>query len=117
MTRPMPGPPEPEPHEGNTRPHDRTAAPWDYCPGCAAENRLRLAECKRLTDAECAAEYWRASDHLRYALAMDQSRYRVRPERSDDPPSASVNKVWREKNAWHRFTHTPHALEADGAAS
>ena len=70
MTRPMPGPPDPMPHEDSARPHDSAAAPWNYCSGCAAENRLRLADPKRLTDAECAAHYWQADGEC---LALDNA--------------------------------------------
>ena len=98
MTRPMPGPPDPMPHEDSARPHDSAAAPWNYCSGCAAENRLRLADPKRLTDAECAAEYWRAAsdfrDRLRHGLAGDD-----------------LNPEWGRRLIWHRFASRPHALE------
>ena len=114
MTIPMPGSPEcecatcegcaEERHEGLMR-------EGEPCPACHVHADPSYREEKRLTDAECAAEYWRAGENLRYALAMDQARYRVRPERSDDPPSVSVNKAWREKNTWRRFAHTHHALE------
>ena len=102
MTRPMPGPPDPMPHEDSARPHDSAAAPWNYCSGCAAENRLRLADPKRLTDAECAAEYWRAEAHF----LLDLHGY----EYEWDTVPADHNFVkWLETCV--RFDTCPHALE------
>ena len=95
MTRPMPGPPDPMPHEDSARPHDSAAAPWNYCSGCAAENRLRLADPKRLTDAECAAEYWRAMFDAEYETPHGYERQIV---------------IVR---TWHRFATRPQALEAN----
>ena len=108
MTRPMPGPPEPVPHEFNTLPHKLTDDPWPYCSGCAAENRIHLADPKRLTDAECAAEFWRAatvSERARAAQAITR----------DPGDYLSVAKGFlaasREQITWHRFATRPHALE------
>ena len=95
MTRPMPGPPDPTPHEDSTRPHDSAAAPWNYCPGCAAENRLRMADPKPLTDAECAAEYWREVAHLY----------------GSPPHSSEMLRARETKRIWARFATRPHALE------
>ena len=98
MTIPMPGPPEPVPHELDALPHALRPDPWDYCSGCAAENRLRLADPKRLTDAECAAEYWRAASDF---------RDRLRHGRAGD----DLNPEWGRRLIWHRFATRPHALE------
>lgn len=99
MTRPMPGPPEPVPHEFDTLPHKLTDDPWVYCSGCAAENRIRLADPKRLKDAECAAEYWRSMFDAEYETPHGYER--------------QIDIV----RTWHRFATRPHALESDGAAS
>ena len=98
MTRPMPGPPDPMPHEDSARPHDSAAAPWNYCSGCAAENRLRLADPKRLTDAECAAEYWRASNMCWRTDALGL----------EDPAGTDLEY---ESYTWLAFATRPHALE------
>lgn len=100
VKRAMPGPPEKEPHDSGAFPHDRDASALDYCPGCAHENRLRLAEPKRLTAAEAAAEYWRAVTAERdHAIAID---YGVAPDH--DMPVLVAD-------TWHRFASLPHALE------
>ena len=105
MTRPMPGPPDPMPHEDSARPHDSAAAPWNYCSGCAAENRLRLADPKRLTDAECAAEYWRAEgDHCLASEGYDIDWFSGDLLRDEDI-ACDVHATW------HRFAACPHALE------
>ena len=99
MKRPMPGPPDPMPHEDSARPHDSAAAPWNYCSGCAAENRLRLADPKRLTDAECAAEFWRATSETTTA-ALNHC-----------PECPGCQAIVDEELTWHRFATRPHALE------
>ena len=109
MTRPMPGPPEPVPHELDALPHALRPDPWDYCSGCAAENRLRLADPKRLTDVECAAEFWRAataSERARAAQAI--------PREPGDYLSVAKGflSASREQITWHRFAIYPHALDA-----
>ena len=95
MTRPMPGPPEPVPHEFDTLPHKLTDDPWVYCSGCAAENRIRLADPKRLKDAECAAEYWRAVANLLAA----------------PPHSSEMLSAREKKRVCANFATHPHALE------
>lgn len=100
MTRPMPGPPEPVPHEFDRLPHVRRSDPWDYCSGCAAENRMRLVDPKRLTNAECAAEYWQAEVDARdHAIAID---YGMAPDH--DMPVLVAD-------TWHRFAACPHYNE------
>ena len=63
-----------------------------------ALTRAFTARPKRLTDAECAAEYWRAAsdfrDRLRHGLAGDD-----------------LNPEWGRRLIWHRFAACPHALE------
>ena len=113
MTRPMPGPPDPMPHEDSARPHDSAAAPWNYCSGCAAENRLRLADPKRLTDAECAAEYWRAlreDEWDDYLLDDGYGPPNIDPWGKEWWPRSGIANEDR-LNTWRRFARTPHALE------
>ena len=63
-----------------------------------ALTRAFTARPKRMTDAECAAEYWRAAsdfrDRLRHGLAGDD-----------------LNPEWERRLIWHRFAALPHALE------
>ena len=106
MTRPMPGPPEPVPHEFDTLPHKLTDDPWVYCSGCAAENRIRLADPKRLKDAECAAEFWRAEgDHCLASEGYDIDWFSGGLLRDEDI-ACDVHATW------HRFATHPHALDA-----
>ena len=100
MTRPMPGPPEPVPHEFYALPHKLTDDPWPYCSGCAAENRIRLADPKRLSDAACAAHYWQAFCYRARALA----------EIINLPPH-EARRIVKESDTWHRFDTHHHALE------
>ena len=100
MTRPMPGPPG-----GFT---DRARLNYallgkqityeQYQEFGDALTRAFTARPKRLTDAECAAEYWRAAsdfrDRLRHGLAGDD-----------------LNPEWGRRLIWHRFAAYPHALE------
>ena len=71
------------------------------CPihGLLAEIQSRQ---KRLTDAECAAEYWRAvATHWFTAL---------------DPvgdPELAIEAAWSEVDTWHRFATHPHASEVE----
>ena len=103
MTRPMPGPPEDcycrfgnaTCQECETRGYPY---PWGLCPGCDLHNGRSDSHYKRLTDAECAAEYWRAAsdfrDRLRHGLAGDD-----------------LNPEWGRRLIWHRFATRPYALE------
>ena len=100
MTRPMPGPPG-----GFT---DRARLNYallgkqityeQYQEFGDALTRAFTARPKRMTDAECAAEYWRAAsdfrDRLRHGLAGDD-----------------LNPEWGRRLIWHRFAACPHALE------
>lgn len=97
MTRPMPGPPDCydidwDPTWGMVRVH---------CPGkwTRAFNHAELDK-KRLTDAECAAEYWRASYHLDIPLAT--RTFVLTPEWVRD-----LNRT----TTLRRFATRPHALE------
>ena len=103
MTRPMPGPPEDcYCRDGNATCQECETRgypyPWGLCPGCDLHNGRSDSHYKRLTDAECAAEYWRAAsdfrDRLRHGLAGDD-----------------LNPEWGRRLIWHRFAAYPHALE------
>lgn len=112
MTRPMPEPPECTcMSRGNfcwtcvdTIGYD----PEEECPSCPVHavptKRLttyrKCSEPKRLTDAECAAEYWRASYHLDIPLAT--RTFVLTPE--------WVRDLYRTTTL-HRFATRPHALE------
>lgn len=61
MTRPMPEPPE---HRRNAHPHGDGSDGW--CPICHHLHARRPDGSNRLTDAECAAEYWRAEAEVLY---------------------------------------------------
>ena len=98
MTRPMPGPPEDcYCRDGNatcqeceTRGYPYS---WGLCPGCELHNGRDLGAYKRLKDAECAAEYWRAMFGAEYETPHGYERQIV---------------IVR---TWHRFATCPHALE------
>ena len=105
MTRPMPGPPE----HCCCRDGDQPCGLWldggadlypwyprDICPGCDLHNGRSESHDKRLTDAECAAEYWRAASDF---------RDRLRHGRAGD----DLNPEWGRRLIWHRFA--THALE------
>lgn len=110
MTRPMPGPPG-----GFT---DRARLNYallgkqityeQYQEFGDALTRAFTARPKRLTDVECAAEFWRAatvSERARAAQAITR----------DPGDYLSVAKGFlaasREQITWHRFATHPHALE------
>ena len=108
--RAMPGPPEPVPHDFDTLPHKLTEDPWDYCPGCAAQNRMRLVDPKRLADAEAAAEYWRAE--------AEEADARGRSWFYEDPATVNAERLKASLAAdrartWHRLATLPHALEVE----
>ena len=90
MTRPMPGPPE------KYQVLRRYVLVWRG--GVEHYQHSSEIDAKRLTDAECAAEYWRAAsdfrDRLRHGLAGDD-----------------LNPEWGRRLIWHRFATHPHALE------
>ena len=88
MSRPMPGPPE---HDRMSWPH--VGAPTS-CDLCAA---LRWPDDKHLTQAECAAEYWRSSYHLARPLAANTF-----------VPTPEWDRTQQEAATWHRFATHPH---------
>ena len=109
MTRPMPGPPECTcMSRGNfcwtcvdTIGYD----PEEECPSCPVHavptKRLttyrKCSEPKRLTDVECAAEYWR--EQAEWWGGMHQKG-----------PTAEGVDI-RRAVIWERFATHPHALE------
>ena len=107
MTRPMPGPPEDcycrfgnaTCQECETRGYPYS---WGLCPGCELHNGRDLGAYKRLKDAECAAEYWRAEAGF---MALDKV---LRVGWSNRDPVA--NEAARA-DTWKRFMDAPHALE------
>ena len=69
--------------------------PEEECPSCPVHAGPTYNETKRLTDAECAAEYWRAEAAYWTAQAMERS-----------PHHAAF-----EADVFERFAAYPHALE------
>lgn len=105
MTRPMPGPP-PYGHYSNYYPHEHPDDALGLCPGCDIDGQGRRASsAKRLTDAECAAEFWRAMNETNSASL------------NNCPECPGCQAIVDEELTWHRFAIYPHALEANGAAS
>lgn len=94
MTRPMPGPPEDwwycTPPHGEPGLCTSDMDPAEYMPFTHLQH-------KRLTDAECAAEYWRA---LTIQFATPHGA-----------PWGSRREEGRRVATWHRFATLPHALE------
>ena len=105
MSRPMPGPPE---HDRYARPH-RTFAE-DYCYACWAPGWVPP---KHLTDAEAAAEYWRAlrdDEWEDYDMLDGYGPPNIDPwgkERWSRDGLANEARL----ATWHRFATLPHALE------
>ena len=81
MSRPMPGPPEKYQLLGPTVVVWEGGAGYYYHPS--------LTDAKRLTDAECAAEYWQACAEW----------------------YAEMGEIEGKQVPWHRFAALPHALE------
>ena len=64
------------------------------------EFRYRMT--KRMSDAECAAEYWQAVAAHWFTVL--------------DPvgdPELAIEAAWSEVETWHRFASYPHASEDD----
>lgn len=101
MTRPMPGPPG-----GFT---DRARLNYALMDGQITYEQYRefdkalirafTARPKRLTDAECAAEYWRAALETASAAL------------TNCPECPGCQAIVTEELTWHLFATTPHALE------
>ena len=106
MTRPMPEPPERTSHDR----HSAAGFIRSDCPWCAS---FRADESKRLTDAECAAEYWRA-------LRDDEWEDYDMLDGYGPPNIDPWGKEWWARSGianedrlstWRRFATRPHALE------
>ena len=69
---------------------------WTLVRWCPIHSK-RIEPTKKLTDAECAAEYWRAKADLATIEAVLVS------------PAAMNARV----RVWHRFVTCPHASEVD----
>ena len=104
VKRAMPGPPEDcycrfgnaTCQECETRGYPYS---WGLCPGCDLHNGRSESHYKRLTDAEAAAEYWRAC--TTQALIPYNAPWRSRQTEG------------QRALTWHRFAHTSHALEVE----
>ena len=101
MTRPMPGPPEDCYCRGGNATCDDCETygyrySWGLCPGCHLHNGRDLGAHKRLKDAECAAEYWRAVANLLAA----------------PPHSSEMLSAREKKRVCANFATHPHALDA-----
>lgn len=95
MTRPMPGPPECDPQAS---PHESVPFNGGDFPTCDRHDpKRRYRKSKRLTDAECAAEYWR--EQAEWWVGMHQKG-----------PTAEGVDI-RRAVIWERFATHPHALE------
>ena len=103
MTRPMPGPPECECREVPAHLWTTYAGAVDpttlfeYTPECPLHGEVSSP--KRLTDAECAAEFWRAMNETNSA-ALNHC-----------PDCLGCQAIVNEELTWHRFATRPHALE------
>ena len=101
MTRPMPEPPECTcMSRGYGCPICLDAIGWDPevdCPNCPVHAEPSRRVDKRLTDAECAAEYWR--EQAEWWGGMHQKG-----------PTAEGVDI-RRAVIWERFATRPHALE------
>ena len=101
MTRPMPGPP------GGFTDYARLNYALlgkqityeQYQEFGAALRMAFTARPKRLTDAECAAEFWRAMNETNSA-ALNHC-----------PDCLGCQAIVNEELTWHRFAIYPHALE------
>ena len=71
--------------------------PEEECPSCPVHAGPTYNETKRLTDAECAAEYWR--EQAEWWGGMHQKG-----------PTAEGVDI-RRAVIWERFATRPHALE------
>ena len=120
MTRPMPGPPECTCiGRGSGCLTCLDAIGYDLeaiCPTCPVHAGPSYSETKRLTDAECAAEFWRAyrdnewGGHSLpdgYGLPNYYPAVPGRPARWILDPDMLEDCL----NTWRRFAATPHALE------
>ena len=84
---------------------------------CDQTFRHEDIDAKRLTDAEAAAEYWRAICDTEEAMDRQEVMdfiVKRRPERKDNGAiAAQIRGKAREARTWHRFATLPHALEVE----
>ena len=92
MTRPMPGLPEKYQLLGPM------AIVWEG--GNGYYYHPSLMDDKRLTDAECAAEFWRAMNETNSASL------------NNCPECPGCQAIVDEELTWNRFAIYPHALDA-----
>ena len=69
---------------------------WTLVQWCVI-HRTQIEPTKKLTDAECAAEYWRAEHHYLRFEDGDPGQY----------------KAVTQAETWHRFATQPHASEVE----
>ena len=104
MTRPMPGPPQwlESFGLGDWDADGRWRNRWDlHWEDGRAEYNVAERHDKRLTDAECAAEFWRATSETTTA-ALNHC-----------PECPGCQAIVDEELTWHRFATRPQALEAN----
>ena len=83
---------------------------WTLVQWCVI-HRTQIEPTKKLTDAECAAEYWRAEADV---ARMDWGGHEE--DDRDDPTytmSFKSEPVWGRLATWHRFATQPHASEVE----
>ena len=109
MTRPMPGPPQLIKADalGDWDSDGRWCNRWDiHWEDGRDEFDVLERHDKRLTDAECAAEFWRAEgDHCLASEGYDIDWFSGDLLRDEDI-ACDVHATW------HRFATRPHALDA-----
>ena len=74
---------------------------WTLVQWCVI-HRTQIEPTKKLTDAECAAEYWRARHQV---TAMARVAEIAAP--------GEVPKSLKMRDTWHRFATHPHASEVE----
>ena len=110
MTRPMPGPPDWYDIDWNPTWGMVWVKNDDECD--ETFNHAELDK-KRLTDAECAAEYWRAlrdDEWEDYDMLDGYGPPNIDPWGKEWWPRSGIANEDR-LNTWRRFARAPHALE------
>ena len=74
---------------------------WDMFRWCLIHG-AQVEPTKKLTDAECAAEYWQAVA-VHWFTALDPV----------GDPELAIEAAWSEVETWHRFATCPHASEVE----
>ena len=79
---------------------------WTLVQWCLI-HRTQIEPTKKLTDAECAAEYWRAMHEFDWAYDFFLKSH-------GDPELRQEADEWDALVAtWHRFATQPHASEVE----